>query len=194
MPSADENRSLEGILTRAQDGVHENANFHYHGHVGLVEVLRRKELRKEFFCLQGLNQARKLLGMVAELSEHKRLVTAIAHGSVERVDRIIRIAVSQKRGIRGILSTYEAAAQGVYHPKNFTEEDDMRALLQWRLGGNRIANINHRAREDPSLTYLRSLSFTPPIIPSPGQPTEDEVSRNVKAAFKTILAVAHGQQ
>jgi hypothetical protein len=36
-----------------------------------------------------------------------------------------------------------AAAEGYYNPKSFTEEEDMKALLLWKLGGNRVAEINH---------------------------------------------------
>jgi hypothetical protein len=28
------------------------------------------------------------------------------------------------------------AAEGYYNPKSFTEEEDMKALLLWKLGGN----------------------------------------------------------
>lgn len=59
------------------------------------------------------------------------------------------------------MSMLEAAAMGMYHPRSWTEEEEMRALLLWKLGGKRSAEINHRARGDPSLTTLRSLSFAP---------------------------------
>lgn len=185
------NKSLEGILTRIKDGVHENANFQYHGFGGLIELLRRKNVRIEAHRLRGLNQATKLLGTAAALSDYKRFMTAIASGKVERVDRVIRVGVAHNRGIQGIMEMFEAAAEGVYHPKNYTERDELRALLLWRLSGTRVAQINHRARGDPSLTKLRSLSFTPPITPSPGQPTVAEIARNVKATFEGVLNVIH---
>lgn len=84
------------------------------------------------------------------------------------------------------MASLEAAAQGIYHPKNFTEEEAMRALLAWRLGGNHLA---HRSRDDPSLTCLRRISFTPPIVPSHAQPTVLEVSTNVSATFANDLDI-----
>jgi hypothetical protein len=50
---------------------------------------------------------------------------AISSGKAERVDQ----GLKRNKGIRGIMASLEAAAQGIYHPKNFTEEEAMRALL-----------------------------------------------------------------
>jgi len=171
------------------EGVHENATFAYHSFNGLIKILDRKSKKLEFVQLRGLNQARKLLVKAGEISEYKRFALAISSGKVERVDRVIAQGLAQKKGIRGIMASLEAAAQGIYHPKNFTEEEAMRALLAWRLGGNRLAHINHRSRDDPSLTYLRRISFTPPIIPSHAQPTVLEVSTNVSATFSNVLEI-----
>jgi len=144
---------LEGVLTRIAEGVHENAKFAYHGFGGLQEMLHRKTQQIDFYRFHGLNQAKKLLYKAAALSEQKRLVTAIASGKVQCVDRIISIGLHQKKGIRGLLASFEAAAQGYYRPKSFTEEEDMRALLLWKLGGNRVAQINHRAQDAPTSKY-----------------------------------------
>ena len=183
------NTHLKGIRTRMDEGVHESTNFAYHSFNGLIKILDRKSKKLEFVQLRGLNQARKLLIKAGELSEYKRFALAISSGKVDRVDRVIAQGLSQKKGIRGIMASLEAAAQGIYHPKNFTEEEAMRALLAWRLGGNRLAHINHRSRDDPSLTYLRRISFTPPIIPSHAQPTVLEVSTNVSATFSNVLEI-----
>ena len=45
-----------------------------------------------------------------------------------------------------------AAAKGYYNPKSFTEEEDMKALLLWKLGGNRVAEINHQANNALSVS------------------------------------------
>ena len=68
---------------------------------------------------------------------------AITSGKVSRIDRLISIGLHQKKGARGLLSSYMVAAEGYYNPKSFTEEEDMKALLLWKLGGNRVAEINH---------------------------------------------------
>jgi len=187
------NETLENILTRIEDGVHENTGFAYHGFSGLQEMLRRKNQLIEFYRLHGLNQARKLLAKATALSDQKRLLMAIASGRASRVDRLISIGLRQKKGARGLLASYMAAAEEYYNPKSFMEEEDMKALLLWKLGGNRVAEINHRANDAPSISYLRTRSTVPSIVPSHKQPTVDEVRANVEATFDGVLEVIHSQ-
>ncbi len=66
---------------------------------------------------------------------------AIVSGKAQRVDRVISVALLQKKGAQRLLASVLAAAQGHYHPKSYTEEEDMKALLIWRLSGNRVAGI-----------------------------------------------------
>ena len=187
------NETLKSILTRMEDGAHENAGFAYHGFSGLQEILHRKNQLIEFYRLRGLNQAKKLLVKAAALSDQKRLLMAIASGKASRVDRLINIGLRQKKGARGLLALYMAAAEGYYNPNSFTEEEDMKALLLWKLGGNRVAEINHRANHAPSVSYLRTRSTVPPIVPSHVQPTENQVTMNVEATFDGVLDVIHGE-
>ena len=86
-----------------------------------------------------------------------------------------------------------AAAEGYYNPKGFTEEEDMKALLLWKLSGNRVVEINHQANNAPSISYLRTCSTVPLIIPSHKQPTADEVRANVAATFDWVLDMIHNQ-
>ncbi|KAF8967518.1 hypothetical protein BDZ97DRAFT_1903384 [Flammula alnicola] len=187
------NGTLEGILKRLEEGVHGNSSLPWYGFNELHEKIRQKNRQIEFYRLRGLNQAKKLLGKAAALSEQKRLLMAISSGDVHRVDRVISIGLRQKKGARGLLASVMAAAQGFYRPKSFTEEEDMRAILIWRLSGNRVAEINHRSQHAPSVSYLRSRSTIPPIVPSPGKPTKEEVRKNVESILQSILEVIHGR-
>ncbi|KAF8219043.1 hypothetical protein L208DRAFT_1089348, partial [Tricholoma matsutake] len=76
------NKTLEGILTWIEGGIHENTGFAYHGFSGLYEILRRKNQMIEFYRLCGLNQARKLLSKATALSNQKWLLMAISSGKV----------------------------------------------------------------------------------------------------------------
>lgn len=187
------NENLEHILTRMEEGVHENTGFAYHGFSSLQQMLLRKNQQIEFYRLRGLNQARKLLTKATALSDQKRLVMAIASGKASRVDRLISIGLRQKKGARALLASYMAAAEGYYNPKSFTEEEDMKGLLLWKLGGNRVAEINHRANNAPSISYLRTRSTVPLIIPSHQKPTVEHVRANVKATLDGVLDVVHTQ-
>ena len=69
----------------------------------------------------------------------------------------------------------------------------MKALLLWKLGGNRIAQINHRASGAPSISYLRTRSTIPLITPSHQAPMVQEVEANVDATLHSVLDVVHSQ-
>ena len=187
------NKMIEGILTRLEEGVHPNAPFAYHGVSSLQELLQRKNTKIKFHRFRGLNQARKLLGKATALTEQKRLLMAISSGDVKRVDRVISVGLRQKKGVRGLLASVVAAAQGRYRPRSYTEEEDMYFLLIWRLSGNRVAGINHRAGLGPSVPYLRSRSIVPALIPSHGQPTTDQIATNVQSSLGSILDVIQEQ-
>jgi hypothetical protein len=115
------------------------------------------------------------------------LVVAIASGKVLRISQVVNIALKQRKGVNGIISTLQDATKGFYHPRSYTEEDNMWALLTWRLAGNRVAHINHRAGYGPSVTYLRGRSIMAPLLPSPGKPSVTEVLKNINAMFESIL-------
>ena len=131
--------------------------------------------------------------MAAALTEHKRLLMAISSGDVKQVDHVISIGLHQKNGVPGLLVLVMAAAQGRYNPRNYTEEEDMYFLLIWCLSGNRVAGINHRSGFGPSVSYLRTRSIVPPLVPSPGKPTVDQVAINTQASLGSVLDVIHNQ-
>jgi hypothetical protein len=187
------NQNLENIVSRIRNRIHENTDFVYHGFSGLQEILQRKTQQIEFYRLRGLNQARQLLGKAVALSENKRLLMAIASGKMQRVDQVISIGLRQKKGVRGLLASVIAAAHGHYRPKSYTEEEDMNALLIWRLSGNRVAGINQRSNGAPSVSYLKTRSIVPPLIPSHAQPTEKEVQTNTKATLLSVMDQIQGQ-
>ncbi|KAJ7198077.1 hypothetical protein GGX14DRAFT_374467, partial [Mycena pura] len=178
--------TLQGILNRAKDGIDERANYAYHPISGLVTLLRRQNKRIDELRLRGFNAVKRIAAQAKSLTDHKRFVRAIGSGKVENVDRLVRVQLKRKQGIRGIISTYDKAAQGIYHPKSYTEEDDLRGVLLWKLAGNRVADFAHRALGLPSRTTLRKRTTVPPIVPSAGKPEVAEVARNVSACFEGI--------
>ena len=106
---------------------------------------------------------------------------------------MISVGLCQKKGVHGLLASVMAAAQGRYHPRSYTEEEDTYFLLIWRLSGNHVAGINHCAGLGLSVPYLRSHSIVPALIPSNGQPTIDQITMNVQSSLESILDVIQEQ-
>ncbi|KAJ7862813.1 hypothetical protein B0H14DRAFT_3610853 [Mycena olivaceomarginata] len=178
-----------GILHRAAEGIPESANYSFNPISGLIEHIHRKNGQIKRLRLRGLNAVKRIAAQARSLTDHKRFVRAIGSGKVENVDRLVRVQLGRKQGIRGLLSTYDDAAKGVYGHKSYTEEDDLRGVLLWKMAGNRVADFAHRALGLPSRTTLRKRATVPPIVPSPGRPQATEVAENVEACFKGITDV-----
>lgn len=184
-----ENKNLRGILQRIEMGVHENTPLTYHSIGGLVTLARRKAGQLKALRLRRLNDARKLAGKAVALDDLKRWVMAIGSGKVERVDRLVRINLARRGGIRNLLDLYERAAKRVYHPRNYTEEDHLRGLLLWRLGGARVAGIAHLALNLPSVSNLRRRTLIPRLLVSSSIPTRLEIETNVANNFESMYGL-----
>lgn len=184
-----ENPNIIGIINRVQDGVHSSTPFHYHGVGGLIIVAREKSGTVRALRLRRLNDAKKLVIKVRALDMHKQFIMAIGSTKVERIERLIKVSIAQNCGIRKCLELLDKAAQQVYRTRNYTEEDELRGLLLWRLGGRRVADIAHRALGLPSLSTLRRRTLIPRLTPSPGPPTLEEVVSNTVACTSIIDGV-----
>jgi hypothetical protein len=68
---------------------------------------------------------------------------ALGDSWVDRVDALIRAGLAQKRGIQGMIELLDHVVQGVYKPKNFTEEEMLRGVLFLQLGGSHVAELAH---------------------------------------------------
>ncbi len=123
------------------------------------------------------------------MDDYKCLIWQIGHGNYTNIERLICVALKQGRGIQGILEIYESAAQGVYQPKSFTEEEEMLGILFWQLGGIQLAEITHHALNPPGMTTLHGCLTVPQILPSYSQPSMPEIEKNITSCFKGILLI-----
>ena len=189
-----ENGNLQGVLRRIENGVHENTHLMYHSVGGLVAIVRTKTREVRALRLRKLNDAQKLTGKAVALDNFKQWVMAVGSGKVEHVDRLVKVNLARKGGIRNLLDLHDRAARQVYHPRNYTEEDDLRGLLLWRLGGARVAGIAHCALNLPSLSTLRRRTLIPRLLVSSLLPSRLEVETNVSSNFESIcgLIQEHG--
>jgi len=80
----------------------------------------------------------------------------------------------------------ESAAKKVYWPKNYSEEDMLRGLLLWRLGGGRVAEFAHRSLDLPSLRTLRRNTIVSSIFASMAFPTVLEIQQNTHTCVDSI--------
>lgn len=168
-------------------GVHENAPFAYNRLGGMMEIARRKGRQNDLQRIRKRNLARKLLGREGKIDEYKKMVLALSNKQIPRLNILLRTAHRRKLGLHVIISLIKRAAKGLYHPKDYDEEDDLQALLMLRLAGARVADIAHRIHGSPAASTIRHRTTLPPLIPSPSVPTVAEVE-----AKKLRLKVSRG--
>jgi len=188
------NSTLQGILNRISDGVNENFPFHFHGLDGMIEIMWWKTGQIQALKLNHLGDVRKLIWKANAIDLYKKWVMAINSGKVEQVDRLAKVALANNRGIRGLLDLYNCAAHDVYHTKSYDEDDMLRGLLLWRLGGAQVADIAHRSLGLPALCTLRRHTVLPWLIASPGQPTLQEIEANTITCLEPISKIVSGSE
>ena len=81
---------------------------------------------------------------------HKQILLALSMQYIPCVDYVLSIGFKCGAGIYSMLETIKRAAEGMYHPKDYNEEDDLQALLFLHLGGAHVADIAHHIFGTPS--------------------------------------------
>ena len=175
-----------GIMDRIRFGAHENVPLVYHGVGGLMTIARRKTDQNKQLRMSKLNDSRKLLVKASTLEDHKQWILAIASGQVDRVASLVQAGLKHRAGIRTLIQQYNSAAEKLYKPKGYTNEDIMRSIVLLRLGGARVAEFAHQSLALPSLTTIRRQTVLPALLVSPSAPTIAEVEANIVSCYSSF--------
>ena len=95
------------------------------------------------------------------------------------------VSISRKAGdsIYAILDKYHRAAQDVFRPLSYEEQDYQQVFLFHKLGGVAVAELAHHAFGLPSIETTRRHITTRPLIASTKMPTVVEMAQNLNQAF-----------
>ena len=138
------------MIARWTYGIHDNLPLVFHGISGLVEVVRCKTLMINVLWLNRLNDAQKILGKEGVIDMHKQILLALSTQHIPHIDYVLHIGFKRGAGIHSMLETIKRAAEGMYHPKGYNEEDNLQALLFLCLDGAHVADIAHHIFGTPS--------------------------------------------
>ncbi|KAJ7177628.1 hypothetical protein C8R46DRAFT_1029251 [Mycena filopes] len=173
---------LAGILSRIENGVHENSPLMYHPVSGLVTIAHRRAEEARNTRLVKLNDTRTIGRKMAAIDDHKELTMAIATGKMARVGNIFEAGLANGAGVRGLLGLCLRAQAKKYNAAHDAASRSIGMLL-FRLGGAQIAEIGHRALGLPSVSTLRRHTVIRPLLPSAGMPTVAEIEANIDSCF-----------
>ena len=129
------------------------------------------------------------MGKIAVLEDHKQWILAVASGRVDRIASLVQAGLTHRVGIRTLIQQYERAANKLYKPKGYTEEDIMCSIVMLWLGGACVAEFAHRSLSLPSVTTIRRNTVVRPLIVSPSLPTVEEIETNIISCFDAISSV-----
>jgi len=85
-----------------------------------------------------------------------------------------------------MLELIKKAAEGMYHPNGFDEEEDLHVLLFLHLGSAQVADVAHHIFGTPAASTIQRCTIIPQLIASPSFPTSHEIESNIAASFKAI--------
>ncbi|TFY55061.1 hypothetical protein EVG20_g9459 [Dentipellis fragilis] len=165
------------------DGMRDNTPYKYHGLASISDLAGKKERMIETFRLRHINEAKKLVGREGVIALHQQVLLAMSTGKTPRLDRILRVAFDRRMSLAAMLELLKKAANGLYHPKGFEEEEDLQTLLFLCLGGQRVAEIAHHIFGIPAPSTVRCRIMIPPLICSSSYPVESELVGNIKAVL-----------
>ena len=126
------------------------------------------------------------------LEDHKQWVLAIASGHVNRVASLVQAGLKHRAGIKTLIQQYEWAANKLYKPKGYMNEDIMRSIVLLQLGGAHVTKFTHQSLALPSLTTIQHQTVLPALLVSPSAPTIAEVEANIISCF-SLLSSCSGQ-
>jgi DNA-binding GntR family transcriptional regulator len=82
-----------------KNGVDNNTLYQFYTMEHMHDALDNKNATINALKLRSLNVGRALARSSTTISEHKRLITAISTRSVQRVDKLVAVAVRNRVGI-----------------------------------------------------------------------------------------------
>ena len=117
------------------------------------------------------------------------MLMALSMQRIPHIDCVLHVTFNHGRGVYLMLKLMKKAAEGMYYPKGYNEEEDLQALLFLWLRGARIADITHHIFRTSSVLVLCTCTTIPQILSSPAFPTQFEIGQNIAAYFDGLLNI-----
>ncbi|KAF8258591.1 hypothetical protein EI94DRAFT_1774150 [Lactarius quietus] len=130
--------------------------------------------------LGARQNSHRLLGKATALDEHKQWVMVIASGKV-------RLKCSA--GIKTLIHQYECAAEKLYRPMGYSNEDLMRSIVMLRLGRARVVEFTHHSLSLLSISTIRCNTVLQPLTVSPAVPTLVEIEQNISLCHSGLAGM-----
>ncbi|KAJ7255739.1 hypothetical protein C8J57DRAFT_1075475, partial [Mycena rebaudengoi] len=174
-------KQIQALETRA-----ENAPAHtphqYLTQSQLIDLLRAAIAEKNTLQLKVFTLSRQVSRISKRMSDHKRLVMALATHDIPRLHHLIRIAIKQGCGVEEILSRIEDADKNLYNVKSFTLAENKFMRLIKRMAGRKAVYAMSKFLGLSSASTIRE-SNPPQLLPSVAVVNAAEIAANITEFF-----------
>ncbi|KAH9852083.1 hypothetical protein C2E23DRAFT_203440 [Lenzites betulinus] len=142
-------------------------------------LIKRTALCQEM-RLKLFNVQRKLSTLRRRIGDNQRLVMLLATNDVQRLQRLLSVALRKGASVRALISRIEDSLEGRFTPRGgFDGREIEVAFLAKALGGPRLLYALAHSHGLPSITTVGRQMSIPRLRPSISRPTEDEISANI---------------
>ncbi|KAE9387736.1 hypothetical protein BT96DRAFT_837295, partial [Gymnopus androsaceus JB14] len=114
------------------------------------------------------------------------LTIAIALNDIPRIQSLMAVQVKHGRSVNSMLEKIDAATKQTYSPRSYEELDFHRAFLMYKLGGQCIANIGHKALGILSISATKRQIGIQPLLTSASAPTIEEMTHNLNICLPEL--------
>ncbi|KAJ7477583.1 hypothetical protein FB451DRAFT_1032887, partial [Mycena latifolia] len=115
-------KAVHTVETRAATA-QTHTPYQYLSQKQLIEMLRAVIAENNVLQLKVFNLSRQVARTSKRMSDHKRLLMALATHDIPRLHHLIRLAIKQGAGIEEIIWRIEEAAKRLYSVKDFTDTE-----------------------------------------------------------------------
>lgn len=151
------NSALSKITDRAVN-ISKYANHDYMNFNQFVHKIELYKTRINDYHLKCLHQDFIIIAYRNKMSLYKRFISLLATKDVNRVRDLIKVCLNNGSGIQGMIRKFNEAANDLYKPKAFTENETDLALLVLRLGGPSLLHVFSKQNKLPTASYIYKVS------------------------------------
>jgi len=156
--------------------IEKSTNEEFHVSKANLDYLTQSQLRKKIIYmrekniklrLELLNKDRKVLLVCCKLDDFKALMINMVGNNIPRIQQILRQGMKRGRSIEYTNKLLHKAREGLYRPKGYNDEDLDLAIINYKIGGSRVAYANNHSNSHggASQSTVKRRAYVPRFLP-----------------------------
>lgn len=148
---------IKKIAGRAGE-IDKHTNHIYMNYNQLVNKISLYKNRLRDYHLKCMQKDFLIISCRNKMSLYKRFVTLLSSKDVSRVRQLISVCINNGSGIKTMIRKFLDAANNVYRPKGFTENEIDLAYLTLRIGGPALLYAFSKHNILPTASFIYKVN------------------------------------